>query len=173
MSAYYTGTFYLPNFKVINKPESGREATKNAEGIAKMAAIVEQRDENWPDYISRPVLEHLAWLSGGNVRRYFSLIRHLLKKAVLTNTGFPLSDLKSNALRQAISEEARPLQWLTAEDRRWLDSIRTGSGEFVKEINNLENDLSPIIRLFDHSLVLNYQNGEPWYQAPPIVYEHL
>ena len=138
-----------------------------------MVDIVNQRDANWQGYIGQPVLEHLAWLSGGNVRRYFSLIRQLLKKAALTDTDFPVSDPKSAVVRRAISEEARPLQWLTAEDRRWLDLIRQGSGEFAREIKNLEADFSPIIRLFDHSLALNYQNGEPWYQAPPIVYEYL
>ena len=173
VSAYYADTFYLPNFKVIDKPESGQQATKNAAGIAKMLAIVERRDANWRDYVSQPVLEHLAWLSGGNVIRYFSLIRQLLKKAALTNTDFPVSDPASDVVRRAISEEARPLQWLTAEDRRWLNLIRQDSGEFAKAIENLEADFSPIIRLFDHSLVLNYQNGESWHQAPPIVYEHL
>lgn len=173
VSAYYADTFYLPNFKVIDKPEAGKEAKKNTAGIAKMVSIVEYRDKDWRGYISQPVLEHLAWLSGGNVRRYFSLIRQLLKKAALTNTGFPVSDPKSDVVRRAISEEARPLQWLTAEDRRWLNLIRQGSGEFAQEIKNLEVDFSPIIRLFDHSLVLNYQNGEPWYQTPPIVYERL
>lgn len=173
VSAYYTDTFYLPNFKVIDKPAAGQQATKNAAGIAKMVSIVEYRDKNWRGYISQDVLEHLAWLSGGNVRRYFSLIRQLLKKAALTDTDFPVSDPKSAVVRRAIAEEARPLQWLTAEDRRWLDLIRQGSGEFAKAIENLEADFSPIIRLFDHSLVLNYQNGEPWYQAPPIVYEYL
>ena len=173
VSAYYADTFYLPNFKVINKPESGKEATKNAAGIAKMVSIVEYRDKDWRDYISEDMLKHLAWLSGGNVRRYFSLIRQLLKKAALTNTGFPVSDPASDVVKRAISEEARPLQWLTAEDRHWLNLIRQGSGEFAQEIKNLEVDFSPIIRLFDHSLVLNYQNGEPWYQAPPIVYERL
>ena len=173
VSAYYADTFYLPNFKVIDKPEAGQQATKNAAGIAKMLAIVERRDANWRDYVSQPVLEHLAWLSGGNVIRYFSLIRQLLKKAALTNTDFPVSDPASDVVRRAISEEARPLQWLTAEDRRWLNLIRQDSGEFAKAIENLEADFSPIIRLFDHSLVLNYQNGESWHQAPPIVYEHL
>ena len=173
VSAYYADTFYLPNFKVIDKPEAGKEATKNAAGIAKMASIVEYRDKDWRGYISQDVLEHLAWLSGGNVRRYFSLIRQLLKKAALTNTDFPVSDPASDVVKRAISEEARPLKWLTAEDRRWLTLIRQGSGEFAQEIQNLEADFSPIIRLFDHSLVLNYQNGEPWYQAPPIVYEYL
>ena len=173
VSAYYADTFYLPNFKVIDKPEAGQQATKNAAGIAKMLAIVEYRDKDWRGYINQDVLEHLAWLSGGNVRRYFSLIRQLLKKAALTNTDFPVSDPKSPVVKRAISEEARPLQWLTAEDRRWLNLIRQGSGEFAQEIKNLEADFSPIIRLFDHSLVLNYQNGEPWYQAPPIVYEYL
>ena len=173
VSGHYTDTFYLPSFKVINKPEAGKQATKNAEGISKMVDIVEHRDANWQNYISQTVLEHLAWLSGGNVRRYLSLIRHLLKKADLAEIKFPVSNLNSNALRQAISEEARPLQWLIAEDRRWLDSIRQSSGEFAKDIKNLEADLSPIMRLFDHSLVLNYQNGEPWYQVPPIIYDHL
>ena len=173
VSAYYADTFYLPNFKVIDKPESGQQATKNAAGIAKMLAIVERRDANWRDYVSQPVLEHLAWLSGGNVRRYFSLICQLLKKAALTNMDFPVSDPASDVVRRAISEEARPLQWLTAEDQRWLDLIRKSSGEFAKAIKKLETDLPPIIRLFDHSLVLNYQNGEPWYQVPPIVYEYL
>ena len=178
VSAYYADTFYLPNFKVIDKPEAGQQATKNAEGIAKMLAIVERRDANWRDYVSQPVLEHLAWLSGGNVRRYFSLICQLLKKAALPNTDFPVSDPASNVVRRAISEETRPLQWLTAEDRRWLNLIRQDS-EFAGKIENLEADFPPIIHLFDHSLVLNYQNEKNdekktfWHQAPPIVYEYL
>ena len=172
VNAYYADTFYLPNFKVIDKPEAGQQAKKNAAGIAKMVSIVEYRDKDWRGYISQDVLEHLAWLSGGNVRRYFSLIRQLLKKAALTNTEFPVSDPASDVVRRAISEEARPLQWLTAEDRRWLNLIREDS-EFAGKIKNLEADFSPIIRLFDHSLALNYQNGAPWYQAPPIVYEYL
>ena len=173
LCGHYTDTFYLPHFKVMNKPEAGEQAAKNAAGIAKMVDIVHRRYADWESYISRTVLEHLAWLSGGNVRRYFSLIRQLLKKAALTERAFPVSDLDAKPLRQAISEEARPLQWLIAEDRRWLDSIRQSSGDFAKGIKNLETDLSSIIRLFDHSLVLNYQNGEPWYQVPPIIYDRL
>ncbi len=173
LRGHYTDTFYLPHFKVMNKPEAGEQVAKNAAGIAKMVDIVQRRYANWESYISRNVLEHLAWLSGGNVRRYFSLIRQLLKKAALTERAFPVSDLDANPLRQAISEEARPLQWLIADDRRWLDSIRQSSGDFAKDIKDMEADLSSIIRLFDHSLVLNYQNGEPWYQVPPIIYDHL
>lgn len=106
MNAYYADTFYLPNFKVINKPEAGKEATENAAGIAKIVSIVEYRDKDWRGYISQDVLEHLAWLSGGNVRRYFSLIRQLLKKAALANTEFPVSDPASDVVGRAISEEA-------------------------------------------------------------------
>ncbi len=179
LRGHYTDMFYLPHFKVMNKPEEGKQAAKNAAGIAKMVDIVERRynkrryKDRWGSYISRNVLEHLAWLSGGNVRRYFSLIRQLLKKAALTEEAFPVRDLDANPLKQAISEEARPLQWLTADDRRWLESIRKSNRGFAKNIQNLEADLSSIIRLFDHSLVLNYHNGEPWYQVPPIVYDHL
>ena len=135
VSAYYANTFYLPHFKVIDKPEAGQQATKNAAGIAKMLTIVERRDKNWRDYINQAVLERLAWLSGGNVRRYFSLIRQLLRRAALTNTKFPVNNPASDVVSRAISEYARPLQWLTAEDRRWLDLIRKSSGEFAKEIH--------------------------------------
>ena len=173
VSKDYTAMFYLHNFTVINKPEADKQATKNAAGTAKMVDIVDRRYGEWHNYISRDVLEHLAWLSGGHVRRYLALICQLLRKAELAGTHFPVSDLRSDALRRAISEEARPLKWLIAEDRRWLDLIRQSSGEFTKHIENLEDDLPSIMRLFDHSLVLNYQNGEIWYQAPPIVYDHL
>ena len=174
VNAYYAGTFSLPNFKVINKPEASKEATKNAEGIAKMVSIVEYRDKDWRGYIGQPVLEHLAWLSGGNVIRYFSLIRQLLKKAALTNTDFPVSDPASDVVKRAIAEDAMPLQWLTAEDRHWLTLIRQDS-EFAGKIENLEADFPPIIRLFDHSLVLNYQDEKKalWHQVPPIAYEYL
>ena len=37
------------------------------------------------------------------------------------------------------------------------------------QIENLQKDLPAIIRLFDHSLVLDYRNGEAWYQVPPLV----
>ena len=107
-----------------------------------MVDIVQRRYANWESYISRNVLEHLAWLSGGNITRYFSLIRLLLKKAALATMDFPVSDLASNAVKQAISEEASPLQWLIAEDRRWLKLIRQSGGQFPEEIKHLETDFT-------------------------------
>lgn len=76
-------------------------------------------------------------------------------------------------MQQAILEETKNYQWLNAQDRKWLAHCKTHSGNLAQNINELSTDLAPIIRLFDHSLVLNYQNGSIWYQVPPIMNGHF
>lgn len=170
---FYSGTFSLPNFKVIKKPlvgsENGVLHQKNRPGIEKMVEIIQKREANWENYLSRSVVEYLAWLSGGNVRRMFSLIRHVTFKAGLIGKSFPITDTKSEAVTLAVQEETKNLAWLNAADRQWLEHCKNKSGDLAKQIENLEKDLSTIIRLFDHSLILNYQNGNIWYQVPPII----
>ena len=70
-------------------------------------------------------------------------------------------------------EAAQPLQWLTGPDREWLKRFMGNGDNPSGHIKDLAVDLPPIIRLFDHSLVLDYQNGSPWYQVPPLVRQHV
>ena len=159
----------LPNFKVMQRPAAGAQPIRNAEGIALMVQIVSQRFPRWPEVLSLTVLEELAWLSGGNVRRYFSLVRALARKAGLSQAVLPITDLDSTAVQHAISDAAQPLLWLTAEDHRWLLRFMNDAQGAAAQVENLQKDLPAIIRLFDHSLVLDYRNGEAWYQVPPLV----
>lgn len=158
----------LPNFKVIQ-----RDGSRNAEGIAKMLKIVDHRFAQWSSIMTHAVMEHLAWMSGGNVRRFFILLRTVARKAGLSKAALPLRTPDESAITHALSEAAHPLQWLTGTDREWLKRFMESSDTPSEYIKDLETDLPSIIRLFDHSLVLDYQNGSPWYQVPPLVRNHV
>jgi hypothetical protein len=168
----FTKSFTLPNFKVLQKPTDAGSCLPNQEGIAQMLEIVSKRFAQWPNAIESTVLEHLAYMSGGNVRRFFDLIRTTAMKSALLQSPLPLSSKDDSAVTQAIAEAASPLQWLTAKDRKWLKYFRDHSANPSSGIEDLMMDLPSIIRLFDHSLVLNYRNGSVWYQVPPLVSEH-
>jgi AAA ATPase domain len=164
----------LPNFKVIERPARGSNSCpRNSQGIAKMVAIVEQRFPQWQQALARPVVEHLAWMSGGNVRRYFALLRASARKAALSKAELPITAIDAPSVQHAISEAAIPLQWLTGPDRTWLARFMEASDTPSEYIQDLATDLPSVIRLFDHSLVLDYQNGSVWYQVPQLVRECL
>lgn len=169
INQFYSGCFSLPNFKIMRTPKKGENIERNPEGIAKMVTVVDRRFKGWEQYITKAVIEEFAWLCGGNIRRMFALIRNTTKKAVLGRVVFPVDNVDSEPVQQAILEETKNYQWLNAQDRKWLAHCKNDSGNLAQHINDLANDLSPIIRLFDHSLVLNYQNGNIWYQVPPIM----
>lgn len=139
-----------------------------------MVKIIDRRVPEWRLVIAQPVLEHLAWMAGGNVRRFFSLVRTVARKAALVQSALPLNDLSEGSpVAHAISEAAQPLQWLNAEDRRWLKHYMSDSQMAAANISDLRKDLPSIIRLFDYSLVLDYRNGELWYQVPPLVRQYV
>ncbi|MEN9843830.1 MAG: hypothetical protein RLZZ612_1659 [Pseudomonadota bacterium] len=163
----------LPNFKVMQRPQPETPPERHNHGIDQMLTILERRFPDWRKVLSEAVLKELAWLSGGNVRRYFRLVRGVALKAALSQVALPIDDVQADPVTHAISDERQPLQWLNAEDRRWLQFYRSDSQSAAAHINDLNKDLPSIIRLFDHSLVLDYRNGEVWYQVPPLVHSLL
>ncbi len=168
----------LPNFKVMKRPDAtDNTPLKNQSGIDQMIEIVDLRFGDWGQALSKPVLEHLAWMSGGNVRRFFSLIGTTAMKAALGRNSLPLEIADDDSfpipVQQAISEAAKPLQWLTGSDQEWLKNFMEKSDIPSEKIADLSHDLPSIIRLFDHSLVLDYQNGSVWFQVPPFVSDYV
>ena len=158
----------LPNFKVIQ-----RDGSRNEDGICRMREIVGRRFPQWPEILDETVMNHLAWMSGGNVRRFFNLLRTLARKAALSRVGLPITAVDAPSVIHALAEAAQPLQWLTGPDREWLRRFMDNGDNPSGHIKDLAVDLPTIIRLFDHSLVLDYQNGSPWYQVPPLVHPYV
>lgn len=170
----FAESFSLPNFKVMQRPIKGETiCNPNKPGIRQMRDIVSRRFPDWRQVMLPDVIDELAWMSGGNVRRYFYLIKTTLRKAALGKTPLPMDTVDAKPIQQSLSDAARDLQWLNFQDRRWLKLFMEDSRNPSEHIENLVVDLPSIIRLFDHSLVLNYQNGESWYQVPPLVRNHV
>lgn len=173
VSAGFSEMVSLPNFKVSQKPESNQLAIPNQDGIQRMISILDARFAGWQSIIDLPVAEHLAWMSGGNVRNYFRLLRTVAMKAALGKVTLPITTLEATPVVHALNDMAQPIQWLSGADRQWLKHFMQDTRPPAEHIQDLSTDLPSIIRLFDHSLVLDYQNGSVWYQVPPLVRNHV
>ncbi|MEN9864430.1 MAG: hypothetical protein RL748_20 [Pseudomonadota bacterium] len=160
----------LANFNVMRRPTDSNPPARDQDGIDKMLQILSKRFPEWPQAMTPPVAEHLAWLSGGNVRRYFDLLRNSVFFA-RTVSSLPLATPDEKPVRHAIAKAQEALQWLNKSDRVWLERFKAGLPG--GQVDKMQEDLANIIRLFDHSLVLNYQNGEIWYNVSPLVREHV
>ena len=155
-------TFGLPHFKVITRDDVGQPYSG---GVDLMVAVIAKRFSDWDKVVAREHLETLAFQSGGNMRRFFNLVRQLLVEIQLASVPLPLAK-SEGALVEAVLTMARdPYQWLSEQDWRWLNKI-AGENQVRTES---EADLPVVLRLFDTSLVLDYQNGERWYQILPLI----
>jgi hypothetical protein len=170
----YTQLLSLTNFKVMQKPPKGDLAcAKNQTGLDQMVQMVAKHFPDWAQALSKPVIEHLAWLSGGNARRFMRMLRTTVLKASLSDAVLPVALPDAEAVRQAISAEASSFQWLTGPDRKWLKHIMANSLSPGQDFTSVLENVPEIIRLFDNALVLDYQNGDLWYQVPPLVRDYL
>lgn len=160
----------LANFNVMQRPHGQETPARDQAGIEKMLEILDRRFPQWQQALAKPVAEHLAWLSGGNVRRFFDLVRNSVFFA-RSHENLPLALPDAPPVLQAIAKAREALQWLNKNDRLWLERFKTGLP--TGEVDKMQEDLANIMRLFDHSLVLNYQNGEIWYNVSPLVREHV
>lgn len=107
------------------------------------------------------------------MRSFFKLLSTTIRQTGLSSLPLPLKKTGDTPVLQAISDASIPLQWLTGPDRTWLKRFMQDGKNPAEHIQDLTVDLPSIIRLFDHSLVLNYQNGSVWYHVPPLVCDHV
>ncbi len=170
--------FMLPNFKVVKRLSNDDQNScdlaskspqddRNQEGIAQMVEIISKRFPDWDRVIERDTLEHIAWMSGGNARIFMRMLRNLARYAKLAGTATPIA-LDAEPVNMAVEEEAAPMRALTIPDREWLSQFNKNNDNPVQHIRDIQVDFPIISRLFNHSLVLNYQNGTVWYSIPPL-----
>ena len=58
---------------------------------------------------------------------------------------------------------------LADDDARWLAKIHTSKREELGSVNNL----SSLARYLDTNLIMNYLNGEPWYDIHPVLIDEI
>lgn len=152
----------LPSVHVQTKDEQADSA-----GLAVMREFVKRRCSRWREIFSEAQLNQLAQASGGDVRDFFRLIRNSLIKASFgTRGGIPIQDA---IIEQSLNKLRREMLPLAEDDKLWLRDIAT-----FKQANLKSKDKLPdFARFFDTKLVLNYRNGDDWYDVHPLLREEI
>ena len=152
----------LPMCKV-NDRNSGQPYQK---GLVIMRDLLARRFRAADIFEEPAVLDRLILASGGFPRELLRLIRDLIIKGLGQKT-LPISAADANQAIDAllIGERAIFNQALTEDS---LDLLACVAEKHQIYAQNAEM-VHRCADLFDHHLILSYQNGEPWYDLHPLV----
>lgn len=164
LGAYYGGStvFALSSLHLFK----ARTRAVEAGGLDLMRQIVAKRYPEWEQILPRTILESFATSAGGDLRDYFRLIKVALGKAStrsrVERKSVPIDEKMAEETCASVRREMLPI---AEEDLKWLRKIAQTKEPCLPEIKKL-----PVLaRFFDSKLVLNYRNGDDWYDVHPLV----
>lgn len=156
-----SAVFNLPSVHIKN-----RDGSEDEHGLNKMNEILLKRCATANNIISVEQVRRLALLSGGDLRNFFRFIRNSINKAASSpEASLPISD---NVLKHAENLAEREL-FLATEDKQWLKKIAETKAHQLESLAELPH----LSRFLDTGLVLNYRNGQDWYDVHPLITKQL
>jgi hypothetical protein len=153
-----------PNVHVRN-----RDGKEDLVGLSVMERIIQQRFSDWRDIVPPPMLRRLAVCSGGDLRDFFRLVGECviaLRTARLTE---PDADLDEDMLRRVEEQLRNELLPIADDDARWLAQIHRSKDAALPTTG----ELPALARFLDSNLIMNYLNGEPWYDIHPLLVDEI
>ena len=153
----------LPSVHVQTK-----DSNPDPNGLKIMRQLVEKRYPQWHAIFSEPQLDILAKASGGDLRDFFRLLRDALVKAARPGAsgGIPV---QATIIEQTINHIRREMLPIASRDKEWLCKIADNKKANLESIEELPD----LARFFDTNLVLNYRNGDDWYDVHPLLKEEI
>jgi hypothetical protein len=152
-----------PNIHVRDKTEDKPDQT----GIRVMEEIIASRYAAWQTFFSREQINYLASISGGDLRDFFRLIKECLVSCSLDPA--PEKRVNQEAIDLVVMELRNSMLPLADQDARWLAKIHTSKREELADTA----DLPDLARYLDTNLIMNYLNGEPWYDIHPVLIDEI
>ncbi|BBO82558.1 hypothetical protein DSCO28_31240 [Desulfosarcina ovata subsp. sediminis] len=122
-----------------------------------MPAIVERRYPDWQAFFSAEQLNRLAENSGGDLRDFFRMLRLVIARAP-GQQQLPVPDAFLVDAEDAVRNDMLPI---AEDDLKWLGKIMA---RHKPELPN-RDALPDFARLQQSKYVLQYQNGEDWYDV--------
>jgi hypothetical protein len=148
----------LPSVHLFN-----RDGSKDDRGLEILKNIVGQRCAEWQQIFSETQLRRMACATGGDLRDFFRLIREVLINASMPGGGeLPVADRLIEDAENKLRREMLPI---AEDDKEWLRKINASK---EAELQNVQF-LSRLAGFFDTHLVLNYRNGQDWYDVHPLI----
>ena len=161
LGGLFGGAIYsLPSIHVFEQ----NSRTKCAQGIDIMLTLVDRRYPNWVDIIREADLRRLAEQSGGDIRDFFRLVRLSLVRAGRPGTVLPIAGEIVEDAEHMVRNDMTPI---AHNDLDWLKRI---ASSHKCELTGIEY-LNTLARFFESKYVLNYRNGEDWYDVHPLLRE--
>ncbi len=142
-----------------------RDGALDPEGLALMATIISKRYADWQEIVPQPFLCELAQVSGGDLRDYFRLLREAIIGLRGKQMADPEASLDETIIKRVIQQLHNELLPLADEDACWLAKIHASKQASLQT----EHKLPVLARFLDSNLIMNYLNGEPWYDIHPLL----
>ena len=154
-----------PNIHV--KKRSGEE---DSAGLETMRTIIQKRYENWAAFYTQQQLDRLAIISGGDIRDFFRLVREGILG--LGTSRLTLGDTKperidDDMIEHAIAQLRTEFQPIPRNDLIYLKQIHETNDNLLTDIEELDT----LMRFLDSNMIMNYLNGDQWYDIHPILME--
>lgn len=146
-----------------------RKGQPDQQGLAIMEKIIENRLAGWRDIVPKQYLCRLAQASGGDMRDYFRLIREAVISLLnmrIAKAGATFDDSIIERVTQQLRAELLPI---AEEDAQWMARIHASKQVALQT----DKDLPGLARFLDSNLIMNYLNGEPWYDVHPLLIEDI
>ncbi|MCP4114226.1 MAG: hypothetical protein GY737_02280 [Desulfobacteraceae bacterium] len=153
-----------PNIHVRNK-----ENEADGQGLSLMAAIIDKRFAGWRDIIPEQTLNRLAEVSGGDMRDFFRLIRECAISLRTARLSDPDAQLDQASVERVIRQLRNELLPIAEEDALWLKKIHQTKSSSLRS----DKDLPSLARFLDSNLIMNYLNGENWYDVHPLIIQEI
>ena len=164
VGAQYGGFVYnMPCIPVLTRDTNADNGVlEDAKGLDIFEKIISKRRDDWQQVFTSEQLHHMCLSTGGDLRELFRLIREVLSLASITESSFPVS---SKLIAEVESQFRREMLPIPENDKRWLQNIAATKNVRLEQVE----DLDQLARFFDNKLVLNYVNGDDWYDVHPLI----
>lgn len=136
------------------------------DGLSIMRTIVCKRYPEWRNFFTEAHLEDLAKASGGDLRDYFRLIRECL---IILRNKPSLNQVDEAVLAMVKNQLKKELTPIAADDAQWLARVHATKDTSLATISELPR----LARFLDSNLMMNYLNGEPWYDIHPLIIDEI
>ncbi|MCG6863429.1 MAG: hypothetical protein LJE70_19515, partial [Chromatiaceae bacterium] len=146
-----------------------RYGTPDDTGLAIMEEVIDRRQAAWRDIIPPEILRRLAACTGGDLRDFFRLVRECAVTLSTARMATPDAILDEKTICRVEEQLRNELLPIAEDDARWLARIHN-----TKDASLPTTDVLPALaRFLDGNLIMNYLNGEPWYDIHPLLVDEI
>lgn len=146
-----------------------RTGPEDDAGLGIMETIIERRDANWRAIIPPASLRQLAVCSGGDIRDFFRLVGECVIALRTARLSRPEATLTDDLVRRVQEQLRNELLPIAEDDAQWLARIHQSKDTALRTTDCLP----ALARFLDSNLIMNYLNGQPWYDIHPLLIDEI